>query len=365
MSSLFYIWDANEHHPDVKITTLEQAEYYATHAQVTGLTDKLKKWLLAVESIVGQPELAVNFDEEIISSFTNVSTYFDYSENVFCIEQGLLAKSKYLYKVLVETLRQHDLVAFDARSYIFFSREKIFPDQQSIEQMLDAVKSITKEELEQFKVLPDTTEKLLKLTKMWLQSNHRHSKFRLTSMENQYSQGDRLYRDFNSQIYEDILIICSNKKDFLAYQNISLCSYIQVSVEKAIRIFRQHLIDDYTLQYLPKVHGTTGEPSHFSEPSQLKHVLDQVHDFLIYDAKKHQDIETLNQWLNHGDEKEYITGLGAISRLVLAKYVNDPLYDQLVREAMPYVNRNRYFKDMTVEQFHERLEQEIQNILES
>jgi len=27
VSSLFYIWDANEHHPDVKITTLEQAEY--------------------------------------------------------------------------------------------------------------------------------------------------------------------------------------------------------------------------------------------------------------------------------------------------------------------------------------------------
>ena len=27
MSSLLYIGDANEHHPDVKITTLEQAEY--------------------------------------------------------------------------------------------------------------------------------------------------------------------------------------------------------------------------------------------------------------------------------------------------------------------------------------------------
>ncbi|MGK8801402.1 hypothetical protein [Acinetobacter seifertii] len=363
MSSLFYIWDANEHHPDVKITTLEQAEYYATHAQVTGLTDKLKNWLLAVESIVGQSELAANFDEEIISSFTNVKAYFDYSENVFCIEQGLLAKSKYLYKVLVETLRQHDLVAFDARSYIFFSREKIFPDQQSIEQMLDAVKPVTKEELEQFKALPDTTEKLLKLTKMWLQTNHRHSKFILTFKKNQYIQGNRLYRDLNSKIYEGILIITSDKA--LAYHNISLSSFIQISSNKAIRIPREHQIDGYTLQYLPKVHGTTGEPSHFSEPSQLKHVLDQVHDFLIYDAKKHQDIETLNQWLNHGDEKEYITGLGAISRLVLAKYVNDPLYDQLVSEAMPYVNRHRYFKDMTVEQFHERLEQEIQNILES
>lgn len=365
MSSLFYIWDANEHHPDVKITTLEQAEYYATHAQVKGFTDKLKKWLLAVESIVGEPELAANFDEEIISSFTNVSAYFDYSENVFCIEQGLLAKSKYLYKILVETLRQHDLVAFDARSYIFFSREKIFPDQQSIEKMLDAVKSITKEELEQFKAIPPTKEKLSIFADQWLELNKQTLNFSRQIKNNQFNQLNSYFRDFDLQLYEGILILCSGKTEVLAYHDISLLTYIQVSSKKAIRILREHQIDSYTLQYLPKVHGTTGEPSHFSEPSQLKHVLDQVHDFLIYDAKKHQDIETLNQWLNHGDEKEYITGLGAISRLVLAKYVNDPLYDQLVSEAMPYVNRNRYFKDMTVEQFHERLEQEIQNILES
>lgn len=365
MSSLFYIWDANEHHPDVKITTLEQAEYYATHAQVTGLTDKLKKWLLAVESIVGQPELAVNFDEEIISLFTNVKAYFDYSENVFCIEQGLLAKSKYLYKVLVETLRQHDLVAFDARSYIFFSREKIFPDQQSVEQMLDAVKPVTKEELEQFKAIPSTKEKLSIFADHWIELNKAALGFTRKRKSNQFNQITNYFREFDDQIYEGIIILGTNKTDTLAYCQVSLTSYIQTTPEKAIRILRQHLINDDTLQYLPKVHGTTGEPSHFSEPSQLKHVLDQVHDFLIYDAKKHQDIETLNQWLNHGDEKEYITGLGAISRLVLAKYVNDPLYDQLVREAMPYVNKNRYFKDMTVEQFHERLEQEIQNILES
>ncbi|MFI8011973.1 hypothetical protein ACIF8R_17645 [Acinetobacter sp. ABJ_C4_1] len=365
MSSLFYIWDANEHHPDVKITTLEQAEYYATHAQVTGLTDKLKNWLLAVERIVGQPELAANFDEEIISSFTNVSTYFDYSENVFCIEQGLLAKSKYLYKVLVETLRQHDLVAFDARSYIFFSREKIFPDQQSIEQMLDAVKSVTKEELEQFKAIPPTREKLSIFADQWLELNKQTLNFSRQIKNNQFNQLNSYFRDFDLQLYEGILILCSDKTEVLAYHDISLLTYIQVSSKKAIRIPREHKIDGYTLQYLPEVHGITGEPSHFSEPSQLKHVLDQMHDFLIYDAKKHQDIETLNQWLNHGDEKEYITGLGAISRLVLAKYVNDPLYDQLVSEAMPYVNRHRYFKDMTVEQFHERLEQEIQNILES
>ena len=141
-------------------------------------------------------------------------------------------------------------------------------------------------------------------------------------------------------------------------------SYIQISSEKAIRILRQHFIDDHTLQYLPNIHGIEGEAIHFNDPQQLQHVLQQVYDFLIYDEEKHKDLETLNQWLNHGDEKEYITGLGAISRLVLAKYVNDPLYNQLMQEALPYVNRNRFFKNMTLEQFYERLEMEIKEILE-
>ncbi|ENV52258.1 hypothetical protein F953_00259, partial [Acinetobacter junii CIP 107470 = MTCC 11364] len=29
MSSSFYIWDAKQHHPDVEINDLQQAEYYA------------------------------------------------------------------------------------------------------------------------------------------------------------------------------------------------------------------------------------------------------------------------------------------------------------------------------------------------
>ena len=139
---------------------------------------------------------------------------------------------------------------------------------------------------------------------------------------------------------------------------------MQQSREKVIRIHRQHPIDGDKLQYMPDLHGIMGEPNHFSDPKQLQYVLQQVHDFLIYDAEKHKDVETLNQWFNHGDEKEYITGLGVISRLVLAKYVNDPLYDQLIEEALPYVQRDRFFKNMTVEQFHERLEKEIRDILD-
>ncbi|EPG39591.1 hypothetical protein F907_00897 [Acinetobacter colistiniresistens] len=363
MSSLFYIWDAKQHHPEVTIDSLAQAEYYATNSQCTGFTEKFKNWLLNVENIITNPELAANFDEEIIGSFSNVTRYLDAADNVFKIEQGLLVKSKYLYKILIETLRQHDLVAFDARSYLFFSQEQIFPDQHNIERMLDAVRPVTQEQLEQFKAIPENADKLIKLTEDWFESNKKYLKFKNINKNNQYHQGDRLYRDLGEKTYEAILVITSNNP--LRYSDISLSSFIQVSNEKAIRILRQHSIDGYVLQYLPTVHGIIGKPNHLNDPKQLKFILQQVYDFLIYDAEKHQDIDTLNQWLNHGDEKEYILGLGAISRLVLAKYVNDPLFDQLVAEALPYIHRDRFFKNMTVEKFHERLEQEIENILEN
>ena len=75
--------------------------------------------------------------------------------------------------------------------------------------------------------------------------------------------------------------------------------------------------------------------SPLTDPAQLKHIFRQLHDFLVYSEAQHKDVETLNQWLNHGTEKQYITGLGIISRLMLAKYVNDPLYHDLVAEAAP------------------------------
>ena len=362
MSALFYVWDPKQHNPQTTISTLEQAEYFAINSQEIGFSENLKNWLLDVEQIVTKPELAENFDEEIIQFFSNVKGFFNFSTNVFVIEY-IQEKSKYLYKILVDTLRKYNLVAFDAKHYVFFSRDVIFPDQKSIEQMLSSVEAVSREQLLQFKAIPQTQEKLSIFADQWLDLNKESLNFIKQRKKNQFNE-TIYHRDFNDQIYEGILILCSSKKNVLAYSQIALGSYIQISSEKAIRILRQHFIDDHTLQYLPNIHGIEGEAIHFNDPQQLQHVLQQVYDFLIYDEEKHKDLETLNQWLNHGDEKEYITGLGAISRLVLAKYVNDPLYNQLMQEALPYVNRNRFFKNMTLEQFYERLEMEIKEILE-
>ena len=170
MAALFYVWDSTQHHPQTTISTLEQAEYFATHPQDLGLTENLKNWLLDVEQIVTNPELAENFDEEIIQFFTNAKGYFNFSSNVFVIEY-LQEKSKYLYKILVETLRKHNLVAFDAKHYVFFSRDIIFPDQKNIEQMLDAVPALTREQLLQFKAVPPTREKLSIFAVQWLDLN--------------------------------------------------------------------------------------------------------------------------------------------------------------------------------------------------
>ncbi|RLL47334.1 MULTISPECIES: hypothetical protein [Acinetobacter] len=361
MAALFYVWDAAQHNSNTTITTLEQAEYFATHPQDLGFTENLKNWLLDVERIVTSPELAENFDEEIIEFFSNVEGFFNFSTDVFVIEY-LQEKSKYLYKILVETLRRHNLVAFDSKHYIFFSKDVIFPDQKSIEKMLDAVQAVTKEQLLQFKVVPSTSEKLSIFADQWLELNQVSLSFIKQRKKNQFNETG-YYRDFNDELYEDIIFLSSGKRGVIAYDLICVTSYIQILPEKAIRIFRPHPINQYTLQYLLSLHGIEGEASHFEKPEQLQLVLQQVYDFLIYDAEKHKDIESLNQWVNHGDEKEYITGLAVIQRLILAKYVNDPLYEQLVAEALPYAIRGRGpLKNATLEQFHERLEKEIKNI---
>ena len=40
------------------------------------------------------------------------------------------------------------------------------------------------------------------------------------------------------------------------------------------------------------------------------------------------------QQSHHGDEKKYIIGNAVVNRLAFAKYLNDPLYDQLIQEAL-------------------------------
>lgn len=192
MAALFYVWDAVQHNPQTTISTLEQAEYFATHPQDLGFTENLKNWLLDVEQIVTNPELAENFDEEIIQFFTNAKGYFNFSSNVFVIEY-LQEKSKYLYKILVEILRKHNLVAFDAKHYVFFSRDIIFPDQKNIEQMLDAVQVVTKEQLLQFKSIPPNGDKLVIFADQWLELNKEKFCFIKQRKKNQYNQFNSYY----------------------------------------------------------------------------------------------------------------------------------------------------------------------------
>lgn len=364
MSSSFYIWDAKQHHPDVEINDLQQAEYYATTPQKIGFTENLKKWLLDVESIITNPELAENFDEEIIKTFSNVKGYFDFSKNIFSLDNGLIAGSKYLYKVLIETLRQHDLVAFDGGAYIFFSRDKIFPDQQNIERILDAVKPVTKEQLKQFKAVPQTQEKLSIFADEWLEKNRNTLHFCITKKNNQFnSLKSGFYRDINPEIYEGINILCVNDRYTLAYREIALTSYIRLRPKAILQITRRHCVNDYIFQYLPDIHGVEGSASHFNQPKQLKSVLQQIHDFLIYDETQHKHIETLNEWLNYGDEKYYIKGGSVLHRLILAKYLSDPLYDKLVEDALPYVKMDKYFKDITVEKADAEVQRRLDELL--
>lgn len=354
MSSSFYIWDAKQHHPDVEINDLQQAEYYAITPQDIGFTEKFKQWLIEVASIVNNPELSDNFNEKIIEFWGNAQHLSNYTYNILVVDADMMDDSRYLYKILIETLRKHDLVAYEARHLVFFSHDHIFPNQQQIEHMLQDIKPITYAQLEQFKVLPLNADQLYEVVNKWLCKN---------ALPIPFVKEDRfkIIRRLSLNIEEEIGVLVGR----FEINTFSFKTNIKISESLNLRFLREHSINEYIFQYFPEHLEKKARPSRFTQASQLQSVMQQLQEYLIYSAEQQKDLHTFNQWINHGNEKGYIKGLNVISRLVLAKYLNDSLYDQLVEEALPYVHRNNSFNHMTLEQFHERLEQEIKKYLPS
>ena len=105
MSSSFYVWDVKQHHPDVEINDLEQAEYYATHPQNKGYSDNLEQCLRAIIKIVTDPELSENFDQDIIDFFDNAEGYIvPTQENVLDIDRYFFEKVNIYIKLLLKRL---------------------------------------------------------------------------------------------------------------------------------------------------------------------------------------------------------------------------------------------------------------------
>ena len=65
----------------------------------------------------------------------------------------------------------------------------------------------------------------------------------------------------------------------------------------------------------------------------------------------------------NSDEKKYIIGNAVVNRLAFAKYLNDPLYDELVQEALPFILKDEYYKDMAVEGVYEEVERRYNDVI--
>ena len=206
----------------------------------------------------------------------------------------------------------------------------------------------------QFKVLPLNADQLYEVVNKWLCKN---------ALPIPFVKEDRfkIIRRLSLNIEEEIGVLVGR----FEINTFSFKTNIKISESLNLRFLREHSINEYIFQYFPEHLEKKARPSRFTQASQLQSVMQQLQEYLIYSAEQQKDLHTFNQWINHGNEKGYIKGLNVISRLVLAKYLNDSLYDQLVEEALPYVHRNNSFNHMTLEQFHERLEQEIKKYLPS
>ena len=103
----------------------------------------------------------------------------------------------------------------------------------------------------------------------------------------------------------------------------------------------------------------------YQSPQDLQYVLQQIHDFLIYEQQYCESFEKLSHWLNYQHNEKYMKGISCPGRLVLAKYLNDPNYDQLVQAALPYA-RDAFehdYKNLTLEGLYEKVNIRYQNLL--
>lgn len=355
MSGILYIWDPEQQHPNLTIESIKLAEYYALNTQYNiERSQKFKDWLKYLVSIVIQPNLAENFTEDIISYFSQVEFYQQQQSTVLQIDH-LHLESPYFYKILVESLRQYDLVAFDDRAYIFYSKAKIFPNQTQVEQYFASIQPVTAEALAKFKAIPPTQDKLSIFAHKWA-GRQKHLNFQQQDLKN--------IRVYSDTILEQIFVLIGDlpSRHDLGYGVVSLVTKIQLSAEIKLLIVREHYVDGYTLQYIPNLHGTKGKQLPFTHVSQFKNFFIQLDALLQYSQPYHASLDTLNQWLNHGDEKEYIRARSVIDRLALAKYLQDPDYEQLVEDGLNYMSsiRGNIWENMTTT---EQLKQAVDKVL--
>ena len=232
-----YVWDPEEHYPGVEISSIEQAEEIATDYEGHPINEKIRNWLKDVRDVVLDPNLKANFTDFMINDrFQDILEYYKgYPSNVF-VEDDPLRGTPYLYKVMVEKLREHGLYGFDGGAYVFYSQDQVFPDGEDVLAYLDGIEPITADEMLALKKLPQTEDQLFDfLKKDWLVAQ-KDLGFKL-EVRPEFFDSERNYRQITPNIIETISFKTNSNATI---EKISLTKYLKISDNHTITLSHYH-----------------------------------------------------------------------------------------------------------------------------
>lgn len=332
MSAPFYVWDARTHGGFP--ADLDQAEYMAIHEpRESDISPAVEAWIQALQSFVLSDENKPYMADNVIWGVKELN-----ARTVLEIEQIHIEGGDYFYKFLLESLREHQLAAYDSYRGIFICHEYYLPnylEQQFSQEFASIIHP--KDEVLDLTHLPRSEKQFKKLVYDWVsQQDFIGGKFEVQEVS--LIGGDRKWPRLirHHKHFSEMCGLVLSYRGGLKVQDF----YHEVKVHAL-----EHVMEFNSFQIYPSDIKFKQQP--ICKYARYIDTTQQLHDFLLqlkgyFDLiDPHlQSLTTLNHCMNHDDDLSfkndyfsYEKGRGKISLfLALAKLCNDPLYEQLFEQ---------------------------------
>ena len=332
MSAPFYVWDARTH--EGFPANIEQAEYAAIHAQrETDISPALEAWIQCVKAFVLSDENKPYMADYVIEGAEELS-----ARTVLEIEQMHIVGGDYFYKFLIESLREHQLAAYDSYRGIFICHEYCLPDYIAQQFSQEFARIIhPKDEVLDLEHLPRSDKQFEKLVNDWVcQQNFIGGKFEVKHVP--FDQGPRVWPQLIRE-HEHFSDICGLSLSYRGGLQVN-DFYHEIKIHALEHVTKHHTLSVSPEMVQFKQHNVCEFKHYIKRVDQLHLFLSQVKAYFDLIDPYLKSLSTLNHCVNHDDHFNFKDDYFSYKKargyaplfLALAKLSNDPCYEQLFEQ---------------------------------
>lgn len=332
MSAPFYVWDARTHGGFP--ADLDQAEYMAIHEpRESDISPAVEAWIQALQSFVLSDENKPYMADNVIWGVKEL-----HARTVLEIEQIHIEGGDYFYKFLLESLREHQLAAYDSYRGIFICHEYYLPnylEQQFSQEFASIIHP--KDEVLDLTHLPRSEKQFKKLVYDWVsQQDFIGGKFEIKDIP--WREGgetwSRLVR--HNKHFSEICVLSLIYRGGLKVDR--FYHEIKVHALEGVMDFNDFQIYPRSIKFKQQPICTYGR--YIDTTQQLHDFLFQLKGYFDLIDPHLQSLTTLNHCMNHDDDFNFKDDYFSFENkpgkapflLALAKLCNDPLYEQLFEQ---------------------------------